>query len=92
MCPSGALSYATPRADEQGRRIRTLLAAYQRAGGRDAALLLHSRRGGRAAASSELGRLARTDAGVNGVPARVLPLDVWHTASVGIDLWLAAIA
>jgi ferredoxin len=29
---------------------------------------------------------------VNGVPARVVPLDVWHTASSGIDLWLAAIA
>ena len=31
-------------------------------------------------------------AAVHGVPARVLPLEVWHTASVGIDLWLAAIA
>jgi ferredoxin len=29
---------------------------------------------------------------INGVPARVLPMAVWHTASVGIDLWLAAIA
>jgi ferredoxin len=29
---------------------------------------------------------------VHGIPARVLPLDAWHTASVGIDLWLAAIA
>jgi ferredoxin len=29
---------------------------------------------------------------VRGVPARVLPLEVWHTASVGIELWLAAIA
>jgi ferredoxin len=36
--------------------------------------------------------MARVDAAVNGVPARVLPIDVWHTASVGIDLWLAAIA
>ena len=29
---------------------------------------------------------------MHGVPARVLPVDVEHTASVGIDLWLAAIA
>ena len=29
---------------------------------------------------------------LHGLPARVLPLEVWHTASVGIDLWLAAIA
>jgi hypothetical protein len=31
-------------------------------------------------------------AAVHGVPARVLPVPVWHTASVGLDLWLAAIA
>jgi ferredoxin len=91
VCPSGAISYATPRADEQGRRIRTMLGAYRRAGGADAALLLHSREAG-ARLVHQLGRLARTDAGVHGVPARVLPLDVWHTASVGIELWLAAIA
>ena len=29
---------------------------------------------------------------MRGLPARVLPLEVWHTASVGIDLWLSAIA
>ncbi|HKX43601.1 MAG TPA: 4Fe-4S binding protein, partial [Burkholderiaceae bacterium] len=39
-----------------------------------------------------LGRAARTDPAVRGVPARVLPLDLWHTASVGIELWLSAIA
>ena len=91
VCPSGALSYATPRPDHQGRRIRTLLATYQRAGGRDAALLIHSQAAG-AASIDSLGRAARTDPAVRGVPARVLPLDVWHTASVGIDLWLSAIA
>ena len=74
------MSYATPRADEQGRRMRTLLGAYRRAGGADAALLLHSREAG-ARLISELGRLARTDAAVHGVPARVLPLEVWHTAA-----------
>jgi ferredoxin len=26
------------------------------------------------------------------VPARVLPMAVWHTASMGLDLWLSAIA
>ena len=29
---------------------------------------------------------------LHGVPARVLPVALWHTASVGLDLWLAAIA
>ena len=91
VCPSGAISYATPRPDEQGKRIRTLLATYQRAGGKDAALLVHSQGAG-VALIGELGRAARTDAAVRGVPARVLPLDVWHTASMGIELWLSAIA
>ena len=91
VCPSGALGYATPRTDEQGRRIRTLLSTYLKAGGRNPALLIHSREAG-ARLIGSLGRLAATDAGVKGVPARVMPFDVWHTASVGIDLWLAAIA
>jgi len=95
VCPSGAISYATPRPDEQGRRIRTLLSTYQRAGGNavagPAALLIHSQVAG-TQLIGELGRAARTDADVRGVPARVLPLDVWHTASTGIDLWLSAIA
>ena len=91
VCPSGALTYATPRPDEQGKRIRTLLATYHRAGGKQAALLIHSRSAG-ARLIDELGRSARTQKSVHGVPARVLPLDVWHTASTGIDLWLSAIA
>ena len=91
VCPSGALTYATPRPDEQGRRIRTLLSTYQRAGGKDAALLVHSQAAG-TQLIGELGRAARTQKAVRGLPARVLPLDVWHTASTGIDLWLAAIA
>ena len=91
VCPSGALTYAAPRPHELGARIRTMLATYARAGGRDAALLIHSQDAG-AGAIEALGRAARVDAALHGLPARVLPLEVWHTASVGIDLWLAAIA
>jgi ferredoxin len=91
VCPSGALAFATPGTVDQGRTIRTLLSTYARAGGRDAVLLIHSQQGG-ARLLDELGRAARTDRQVQGVPARVLPLAVWHTASVGIDLWLSAIA
>lgn len=36
VCPSGALTYAYPRASEQGVRIKTLLSTYARSGGRDA--------------------------------------------------------
>jgi ferredoxin len=91
VCPSGALGYAAPRANEMGTRIRTMLQTYARAGGKDAALLVHSQDAG-AAVVEALGRAARIDPTLHGVPARVLPLEVWHTASVGIDLWLSAIA
>ncbi|MCB2018205.1 MAG: 4Fe-4S binding protein [Hydrogenophaga sp.] len=91
VCPSGALSYAYPRAGEQGVKLRTVLATYARAGGKDAALLLHSQAAG-AALVNDLGRLAQIDQDVRGVPARVIPLPLWHTASTGIDLWLAAVA
>jgi ferredoxin len=91
VCPSGALAYATPNTVDQGKRLRTLITAYRHAGGKDAALLLHSEGAG-ARLIGELGRAARVDQAIHGVPARVLPLALWHTASVGIDLWLTAFA
>ena len=91
VCPSGALSYAYPRAADQGVRLKTLLSVYGRGGGRNAALLLHSQEHG-AALLGQLGRAARLDPAIQGVPARVLPLALWHTASVGIDQWLSALA
>ena len=91
VCPSGALGFAYPTPVDQGKRLRTLLQAYAAGGGRSAAVLLHSEGAG-AGLLDDLGRAARTDAKVRGLPARVLPLAVWHTASVGLDLWLAALA
>ncbi|HEX6721060.1 MAG TPA: 4Fe-4S dicluster domain-containing protein [Burkholderiaceae bacterium] len=91
VCPSGAISFNYPSAVDQGQRLRTLLRAFAAAGGREPALLIHSDGAG-AARIDELGRAARTDRSVFGVPARVLPVGVWHTASIGIDLWLAAFA
>ena len=91
VCPSGALSFAYPRASEQGVRIKTLLATYARCGGKDAALLLHSQQAG-TAIIGDLGRAARLDPQTHGVPARVMPLALWHTASLGLELWLSAIA
>jgi ferredoxin len=91
VCPTGALTYAYPRASEQGVKLRTLLATYQKAGGQDAALLLHSQEAG-ADLVNDLGRMAALDKTVRGVPARVIPLPLWHTASVGVDLWLTAFA
>jgi ferredoxin len=91
VCPSGALAYATPNTVDQGKLLRTLLSTHAKAGGKNAALLIHSQGAG-ARLVDDLGRAARTDKALRGVPARVLPLAVWHTASIGIDLWLSAIA
>ena len=91
VCPSGAMSFAYPGTIDQGRRLRTMITAYGHAGGRQAALLIHSEDAG-ARLVDELGRGARIDRNLQGLPPRVLPVAVWHTASIGIDLWLAAIA
>ncbi len=90
-CPTGALSYAYPRASEQGVKLRTVLSVFHKAGGRNAALLLHSQEAGTAMVD-DLGRAAALDRSVRGVPARVVPLPLWHAASTGIDLWLSAFA
>ncbi|MEO8304168.1 MAG: 4Fe-4S binding protein [Betaproteobacteria bacterium] len=84
VCPSGAMSYAYPSVSDFGRRVRTLLATFGRAGGRDACVLLHAE-DSRAA----IARLARRS---RGLPARVIPLEVHHVASIGLDVWLAALA
>ena len=90
VCPSGALTYAWPRASDLGEQLRTMLSAYARAGGVRAALLVHAEDEG-GALVRQLGQLAAAG-GARGVPARVLPLPVHHVASVGMDLWLAAVA
>jgi ferredoxin len=90
VCPTGAMSYAYPRANEQGTKIRTLLSTYEKAGGSAPILLLHSQERGQQLVE-EVGRAARVGAG-DGVPASVIPMAVWHVASTGIDLWLTAVA
>jgi ferredoxin len=92
VCPSGALSYATPGPAELGQRLRTLLGTYAKAGGREAAVLIHSQEAGQKLLH-ELGRAARVDSsGYKGLPARVLPLQAWHMASIGLEVWLSAVA
>lgn len=95
VCPSGAMTYAYPRASEQGVKIKTLLSTYARSGGKDAALLLHSQEGG-TRLLGDLGRAAQLDratqGGIHGVPARVMPMALWHTSSLGLEVWLTAMA
>jgi ferredoxin len=85
VCPSGAMSYAYPRVPDLGARVKRVLAVYAQAGGRDACLLFHGAGESRAA----IARLARRG---RGLPARVIPLEIHHPASVGIDVLLAALA
>lgn len=95
VCPTGAMAFAYPRAADQGVKLKTLLGTYYRSGGKDAALLLHSQGKG-AALLGELGRAAQLEKGqkdgTHGVPARVLPVPLWHTSSTGLELWLTAVA
>ena len=90
VCPTGALTYAYPGATDQGLKLKTLLSTYTAAGGKDAVLLLHSQECGQALVE-ELGRAAQLKI-AHGVPAHVLPVALWHTASTGVDLWLSAVA
>jgi ferredoxin len=90
VCPTGALTYAYPRLAEQGLKFKTLLSTYRQAGGKEAVLLLHSQQRGQALVE-EVGRAAQLGV-AHGVPANVIPVALWHTASLGIDAWLSAIA
>lgn len=85
VCPSGAMSYAYPRVADAGLRVRTLLATYHQAGGKAASLLLHNATDGRELLA-KLGRRGR------GLPSNVIPQEVFHIASLGIDSMLGAIA
>jgi ferredoxin len=90
VCPTGALTYAYPRASDQGQKLKTLLSTYQKAGGKDAVILLHSQDAGQAVVQA-LGRAAQLKK-AQGLPAHVIPVSVWHTASLGLDVWLSALA
>ncbi|HEX5612159.1 MAG TPA: 4Fe-4S binding protein [Burkholderiales bacterium] len=98
VCPSGAMTYAYPRMPDSGARLKTLLSIYREAGGADACVLFHDGEAGRSLLQA-LGRraghgergLGRKGTG-RGLPARVVPVECFHVASVGIDLVLGALA
>jgi len=85
VCPSGAMTYVYPRVPDLGARLKRVLAVYTQAGGRGACLLLHNTEDSR----EQIAKLARRG---RGLPARVIPLEVHHPASIGIDVLLAALA
>ena len=85
VCPSGAMTYSYPRVSDVGARIKTVLQVYREAGGEGACLLFHNTMDGR----ELVARLARRG---KGLPANVIPLEVLHVASLGLDLMLGSIA
>jgi ferredoxin len=84
VCPSGAMTYAYPSVPDLGAEVRTLLATYRAAGGRDPCLLFHD------AAGREL--ILRLGRHGSGLPARMIPVELHHIAAAGIDAWLGALA
>jgi ferredoxin len=95
VCPTGAMGFAYPRASDMGVRFKTLLSTYLRSGGRDLVLLLHSQgKGvqllGDLGRSAQLGKTQKD--GTHGVPDRVIPVPLWHTTSIGLEVWLSAFA
>lgn len=90
VCPSGAMTHVYPRVSDLGRRLKTALATYRDAGGKDACILFHNA-GLSRDLIARLGRLARPGKG-GGLPARVIPLEVHSVAALGMDTLLGALA
>ena len=82
VCPTGAAAYALPSADAQLTRLRTLLATYIDAGGKDPVILVHDPRQG----EDMLHAMARAG---RGLPANVLPFAVNEVTQIGLDFLLA---
>ncbi len=96
VCPTGAIAYQYPSAADTGTRIKTLVQTYTAAGGQAPHLLLHSQQAGETALRQwgEAAMRSRRATGqtVAGPASNLLPLGLWHTASVGLELWLSAFA
>jgi ferredoxin len=77
VCPTGAMRYAYPAAGDTAERVRVMLKTYLEAGGSDPVVMF--------IADSDAADLPPT-------PPNVLLTVVEELASVGHELWLAAIA
>ncbi|MEJ2061649.1 MAG: 4Fe-4S binding protein, partial [Gammaproteobacteria bacterium] len=81
-CPSGAMRYTLPRAANMLDGLRKLLQSYRDQGGQDAVILFHDAEDG-----------AERLAGLGDeVPGRVIPVPLEELASVGMEIWLSALA
>jgi ferredoxin len=78
------MTYAYPKVPDLGQRLKTALAIYRGAGGKDACILFHDGDGRNALLG--YGRKGK------GLPARVIPVECFHVAAIGMDLMLGALA
>jgi ferredoxin len=92
VCPTGAIQFALSPATVQGRSIKTALKAFRANGGKKAEVLLHGPdlehnwlESAKKAAKPASGKSAVSD-------FSLLPIELNHSASVGPDLWLSALA
>lgn len=85
VCPTGAADFRLPPAATLSEKLRALLLTFHAAGGHEAVLLVHD--GGHGAPLIDA--LARLG---NGLPARVLPVEVHSIVELGIDFFASAFA
>jgi len=76
-CPTGAIRYCYPSVSDTLDRIRKLLQVYYQQGGQDAVVTF--------VAESDVEKLSA-------IPSNLLPVVVEEVASLGLDIWLAALA
>ena len=81
-CPSGAITYAFPRAGDLLASLRTVLLGYRESGGSAAQVLFYDGEAGR----EWLCRHAEA------LPENVIPCEVEEIGAVGMEVWLCALA
>ncbi len=80
VCPSGAMSYQYPRVADRGAEFRAMLGAYRSADAKaDAPIFMFHHLD-----DAKLQQLL--------LPDNILPVAVWHVASIGLDVLLGALA
>ena len=81
-CPTGAMTYVYPSVSDHLEMLAQLLKAYRNEGGRHPVLLYYDAEAGR----------SRIEKIVGSLPEHVIPLEIAELGSVGMDVWLAALA
>jgi ferredoxin len=92
VCPTGAIQFALSPATVQGRAIKTAVKAFRANGGAKLELVLH----GPDMEHNWLEAAKKSSKTLSGKAAvsdfSLLPIELNHSASVGPDLWLSALA